>query len=635
MLNKKFSYYGRKQRKFLLILLDLFLVSISIITSFWFLNADSFISNFDKYKIFEIIILNLIVCVPVYFYTGHYKGITRFIGSTLLYQFTLRNFFIITFLFLVTNSLERYQISIKLWILIFVFETLLTTSIRFLFRDILTKAKLLSFKKNTVNIIIYGAGSAGSSLASYIARDNRYKIAGFIDDNPELWNREIKGVEIFNSNKLGNLIKEKSVEKIFFAIPSIQPEKYQKILLKLQKYKIEVLKVPSFNEITRGGERVNKLRPISIEDLLMRSHVKTSSKLLGENISNKCILISGAGGSIGSELCRQILKFNPKKIILLEQNEPSLYLIYEELKSLIKDSNVKLEPILGNACEDKFLLRVFKENNINIIFHAAAHKHVPMVEKNPIEGLKNNILSTLTLAQISFDMNIDKFTLISSDKAVRPTSIMGASKRVSELIIKKFSFDISKNKNNPKYPKTIFSMVRFGNVLNSSGSVIPLFQKQIARGGPVTITHPEITRYFMTISEAVELVLQSSSFSDGGEVFLLDMGECIKITELAEQLINLSGYKVKKNNQEGIEIVFTGLRPGEKLYEELLVDSKAENTIHPLIFKSKENNEFQEDFNENIQSLLKALKEQNETKSLYLLSQLVKEWATKDLNKKT
>ena len=364
--------------------------------------------------------------------------------------------------------------------------------------------------------------------------------------------REISGIKIYNPAEIKNLILKKKIKKIFLAIPSLNSEKSKNLLEKLQKYNIEVLKVPTFKEITEGKEKLNNLRPISAEDLLMRSPAKTNLEIIGKSISRKNILISGAGGSIGSELARQILKLNPRKITLLEQNEPSLYLIYEELKSINKANKVAIVPLLGNACDKNLLYKKFNFEELNIIFHAAAHKHVPMVEINPVEGLKNNILSTLTLAELAKEFNIEKFILISSDKAVRPTSIMGASKRVSELIVEKFSLETLEKIRNGEGAKTIFSMVRFGNVLNSSGSVIPLFQSQIANGGPVTITHPNITRYFMTISEAIELVLQSSSMSCGGEIFLLDMGESVKILELAKQLISLSGFTVKDNQKKGI-----------------------------------------------------------------------------------
>ena len=441
MIFEKFSKsilsYGRRERKLLLILTDSSLILISIITSYWLLDF----SYIDFNKIVSFFFLNLFTSLPIYYFTGQYKGITRFFGSSLLYRFILRNIIIIFSLIITTRIFNFFQVSIKLWILIFLFQTLFTISVRFLFRDLLSKDKLLRFKQNTQNILIYGAGSAGANLASYISRDNRYFLSGFIDDSPELWEREIIGVKIYKSQKIGSLIKEKNIKKIFFAIPSLNSDKYKLILKNLQQYNLEVLKVPSFKELTDGKNQVNNLLPISVEDLLMRNPVEPDINLLGKSIINKTILVSGAGGSIGSELCRQILKLNPKKIVLLEQNEPSLYLIYEELKEIAFKNKIEILPKLGSACNKKFVYQVFKNNDINVIFHAAAHKHVPLVEINPIEGLRNNILSTLTLAEISVLFNVNKFTLISSDKAVRPTSIMGASKRVSELIIENFSIN--------------------------------------------------------------------------------------------------------------------------------------------------------------------------------------------------
>ena len=622
-ISRNLSNYSRRERKLLLILTDSFLILISIVASYWFIDF----SYINLEKILYFFFLNLFTSIPIYYYTGQYKGITRFIGGSLLYRFILRNLFIILFLISTTNILNFFQFSIRLWILIFLFQTLLTISVRFFFRDFLSKDKLLKFKKNTQNILIYGAGSAGANLASYIYRDNRYFLSGFIDDSSELWDREIFGVKIYDSKSIKSLIEKKRIQKIFLAIPTLNSERYKNILKNLQQYNIEVLKVPSFQEITEGKKKLNNLLPISAEDLLMRNPVKADINLLGESIVNRTIIVTGAGGSIGSELCRQIIKLKPKKLILLERNEPSLYFINEELKELSLNLNADIIPILGDACDKNLIYQIFKNNKINVVFHAAAHKHVPLVEINPIEGLRNNILSTLTIAEISLELEIEKFTLISSDKAVRPTSIMGASKRVSELIIEKLSKFNQENDKDSKKIKTIFSIVRFGNVLNSSGSVIPLFQNQIAKGGPVTITHPDITRFFMTISEAVELVLQSSSLAKGGEIFLLDMGSPVKIKELAKQLISLSGYKVKEGNNGGdIEIIYTGLRPGEKLYEELLIDSNAEETKHPLIFISKEKKNKDYNFSEKLLSLLNLLKNQKEEESRKLLSSIVKEW---------
>ena len=624
-LTRFFSSRKQRERKIFLILIDSLLILISIFTSYWFLDISYLV--FDKVIYF--LLLNLITSLPIYYFTGQYKGITRFIGSRYMYRFLLRNLLIIIFLILVTNIFGLFQVSLKLWILIFLFQTLLTTSARFLFRDLISKEKLLRFKTNTKNILIYGAGSAGADLAKYISRDNRYQLSGFIDDSPDLWDREIGGIKIYKFENINKLIKEKNIKKIFFAIPSLKSEKCKIILKNLQQFNLEVLRVPSFEEITRGKMKINNLLPISEEDLLMRKPVRPNNKLLGKSISNKNILISGAGGSIGSELCRQILHFNPKKIILFEQNEPSLYIIYEELKELIKINylNVEITPILGNTCDENLVRRVFTQNNINIVFHAAAHKHVPLVEVNPIEGLKNNILATLILSKIALEKNVDKFSLISSDKAVRPTSIMGASKRISEIIIQNLSQDILLNNHKNKTHNTIFSMVRFGNVLNSSGSVIPRFQIQISKGGPVTITHPEITRYFMTITEAIELVLQTSSMSKGGEIYLLDMGNSVKILELAKQLISLSGLTVKDKNKEGdIEIIYTGLRKGEKLYEELLIDSSAEKTDHPLIYKSKETIKYNKNIMKNIKELIDSLVNQNDDEVYKKLSLIVEDW---------
>ena len=431
------------------------------------------------------------------------------------------------------------------------------------------------------------------------------------------------GIKISAFNKIKNF---SNINHVLIAIPSLEKSARRKIINSLKELKLDVLQVPSLNDITKGKVRIDKLKPVDLVDLLGRERVMPDKNLLGPGITDLVVCVTGAGGSIGSELCRQIIKLNAKKILLVDNCEYNLYLIYQELiKNSYEEENIF--PILGDVTKTKFVEKFISEHKVDLIFHAAAYKHVPMVENNPIAGLSNNVLSTYTLCSVAKNKSVKQFILISTDKAVRPTNVMGASKRLSELIVQAFADDqIKQISQNKEFIK--FSMVRFGNVLGSSGSVIPFFKNQIKNGGPITLTHKEITRYFMTIKEASELVLQSVSLANGGDVFLLDMGEPVKIMYLAEQLIRLSGLNIKdKNNPDGdIEITCIGLRSGEKLYEELLIDAKSESTRHPLIFKAKEFSLESSKLIPKLNTLKCFLKEENKSESLKLLSELVPEW---------
>ncbi|MBM5802374.1 MAG: polysaccharide biosynthesis protein [Cyanobacteria bacterium K_DeepCast_35m_m2_023] len=379
-----------------------------------------------------------------------------------------------------------------------------------------------------------------------------------------------------------------------------------------------MLQMPSVDEITSGRARIDALRPIAIEELLGRDAVPPLPHLLGPGIAGCCVCVTGAGGSIGSELCRQILKLNPRRLILLERSEPSLYAIHQELIALLP-SGVVLEPVLGSAAHPALVERLYSDQHVVVVFHAAAYKHVPLVEANPLAGLANNVLSTRVVCAAASRCGTRQVVLISTDKAVRPTNIMGASKRVAELVVQASAIEQS---------STRFAMVRFGNVLGSSGSVVPLFRRQISEGGPITLTHPEIIRYFMTIPEAAQLVLQAAVLAEGGDVFLLDMGEPVRIKDLAEQMVRLSGLSLRTptNPNGDIEIICTGLRPGEKLYEELLIDAASEPTAHPLIYRACESSLPPEQLWPLVDSLEIAITRQDTPTALTILVQLVPEW---------
>ena len=450
----------------------------------------------------------------------------------------------------------------------------------------------------------------------------------FIDENRELWSREINGIKVKPLDVISNL----EIDQLLVSNSSINSSSWPKIIDQLKKIKpgIEIYKIPSLNSIEEGKERIDALKPISLEDLLFRKSVPPKNDLLGPGITSKVVMVTGAAGSIGKELSLQILALNPLKLILIDFSEPSLF----ELKNFLDKanaSNIEIFYELGNTCDYKFMYKIFKSFKPCILFHASAYKHVALLEHNQIEAVKNNIFSTINICKLALEFKTFKTILISSDKAVRPTSLMGVTKRISELIISSYA---NKFKNLSEDGKLVFSMVRFGNVLGSSGSVVPIFQKQIEKGGPLTITHPEVTRYFMTISEAASLVIQSSVLAKGeGEVFLLDMGKPMKIIKLAEQMILLNGLTVKNdlNPQGDISIIYSGLRKGEKLFEELLIDAKSESTDHPLIFKAIENSLDLDYLMEKISNLEISLSNNDLKTTIKLLKEIVPEWLRENI----
>ena len=423
-------------------------------------------------------------------------------------------------------------------------------------------------------ILIYGAGDTGRLLTNLLKNKREIKIIGYIDDDKKLQGHTIDALKIYSFDELDTLKNNYEINKIFIAIPSITQKKKSLIYLKAAELKIQIKSTPSFNELIKDNQFDNAPSNISIDDLLGREEIFSDTQTLNENINNKTIAVTGAGGSIGSEISRQIANLNPKFLILIENNEYALYSIYEELKAQLNFQKTFLIPLLCSVTNRKEIERIFLLWKPDVVFHAAAFKHVPLIEFNQVEGLLNNTLGTLECAEAAIIANVKSFTLISTDKAVRPTNMLGASKRFAELILQ----GLDKTTTN-----TRLSIVRFGNVLGSSGSVVPLFKRQIERGGPITVTHPEVTRYFMTIPEASALVLEASTMSQGGEVFVLDMGKPVKILDLAKKMIALSSL-----NKNDIDIDFIGLRPGEKMFEELSIDGFMEPTNHKKIFKIDE-----------------------------------------------
>lgn len=438
--------------------------------------------------------------------------------------------------------------------------------------------------EKTLRVLIYGAGATGKQLVTAMRNHRHIEPIAFVDDNVALHGIKMAGLPVLSPVRIKEIAQERRIDRLLLAIPSLSQPKQLQIAHRLQKIGLEIQAVPSFSQLIGDEALIDKLTPVEPNLFLNRDEVSETFSDARASYSDRNVLITGAGGSIGSELCRQILETSPRRLVLFELSELALFRIDMEIRELIGDSPIEIIPILGSVTDPRQVRKIIRDFGVQVVLHAAAYKHVPLVECNPLPGLANNVLGTQTLAQAALEGNVERFVLISSDKAVRPTNIMGASKRLAELVVQDISSRVSEDKG------PIFSIVRFGNVLGSSGSVIPLFQDQLRRGGPLTVTHPDVARFFMTVQEAVTLVLRAGAMANGGEVFVLDMGRPVHIEKLARQVIENAGYTVRdKENPDGdIEIAFTGLRPGEKLIEELTINGTLLGTMHKKIFFSDE-----------------------------------------------
>ena len=601
-------------RRLLLIIFDSLCLLVAILIS---LNNNE---NFSIILYLQFWILSNFI----YIFTGHYKSIIRYFDGLFIYKNIFRNILIV-FSISVFELIfkQNYLSNINLFLFI-IFNILFTYFLRLFIKDFIRSIQSLSIK-NKKNTIIFGAGAAGNLLSNYINYTSRYNVLCFVDDNPKLINRQINGISIKNVKELPKLIKNLKIKTLILAIPSLSMTKRKEILLLLQNFNIEILRVPEIEDISLDKSNINKLKSIEIEDLLYREVVKADQNLMDKDIKDSVVCVTGAGGSIGSEICMKIVTLKPKKLIVIEHSEFNLFQLEEKIKLIISDE-VEFITFLGDVKDYMLIKKTFEEEKVDIVFHAAAYKHVPIVELNPISCISNNVRTSEIICKVAYQYNVKKVILISSDKAVRPKSIMGATKRLSELIFQAYD---EESKNNKK--ETIFAMVRFGNVLNSSGSVIPKFKKQISQGGPITITDKRMIRYFMTIKEAAELVIQSSSIAKGGEVFLLDMGKPVKILDLARQMIRQSGFteKSESNKNGDIEIIETGLRDGEKLYEELLIDAESKPTVHELIFCASEKMISFNELNCILEELFSCLDKYKTKRSLEILNTLVPEWSLK------
>jgi len=581
------------------ILVCILFLSFSIRLGYWY---------WPEGDLLWVIIGAPVIAIPIFIVFDLYHGIVRFLGLRSLWSVVKATSIygliwgIIGFMAAI-DGIPRSIILIN-WLLTVVGISGIRMLARWLLSDV--------FYSNRKNVLIYGAGSSGRQLSEALSQSIDYKPVAFIDDKKDLIKQSLNGIRIYKDSALPDLINKYKIQEVLLALNNPSKQKNNQIINKLENFPVHLRILPSVSELAQGKVKIGDLREISIDDILGREKVGPNTSLLHTDIDNKVVMVTGAGGSIGSELCRQILNFGASKLILFEQSELALYTIDKELN----EHKGIVYPVLGSVTDQIRLERVCQKFSVDTIYHAAAYKHVPMVEFNSTEGVMNNVFGTLNCAQAAINSNVKTFVLISTDKAVRPTNTMGATKRSAELILQALA-----NHQN----STRFSMVRFGNVLDSSGSVIPLFRKQIQQGGPVTVTDKNIVRYFMTIPEAVELVIQAGAMAYGGEVFVLDMGEPVKIFDLAVKMIHLTGLSVKntKNPDGDIEILITGLRPGEKLFEELLIGDNIDKTEHPMIMKAQEDRLSWQELNKVLEQMQTALDNCDQSKLRELLVKIV------------
>jgi FlaA1/EpsC-like NDP-sugar epimerase len=582
----------RNLKRVLLILIDV----VSLWAALWIaliIRSDQFFIPMDGYELtkaqpselFEVFILTTIITIPILIFSRLYRSITRYI--TLETYVKIAKACVIAGIIwsLIVYALN-YPIPRTASINYILLSTMFVFITRFSARAFLLP-KLLGQRKN---ILIYGDINSASRMIELLKNDLLSNTVGVISENNKLKKTRISEIPIYLKKDLKKIIPKKNIEEIIIILPKKSKSLLRELTQELEKYPVKLVKIPEIGQLTQGNLKLDDLKKINIEDLLGRDTVEPDAYLLNSCIENKVVLITGCGGSIGSEICRQIIKLNPKKLVLVEQSEFFLYDIDQNLADyrLKNKCTVPVSSYLGSVSDSDFINNIFKKEDIDTVYHAAAHKHVPLVEHNPLAAIRTNIFGTYTVADAAYKNNVSNFVLISSDKAVRPTNVMGATKRFAELILQSLQDLVDSMPSNEC--KTKFCMVRFGNVLDTSGSVIPLFRKQIDSGGPVTVTDSKVIRYFMTITEATELVIQAGSLSEGGDVFLLEMGEPIYVLDLAKEMIRLSGNEIKSHdNPDGnIEIIFTGLRDGEKLYEELLIGETVNKTIHTHIMRANE-----------------------------------------------
>lgn len=612
----KFLTLPRSQKQAIAVVVDLQL----LVLAFWsalVLRFETFSPDLAAYG-WQMIAAPLLA-IPIFVRLGLYRAVIRFMEDRVVFVVaggvTLSVLLLVALVALTHGAGLSRGVLVIYWLLAIVY----VGATRFVVRSYFLHAERRKMPRT--RIAIYGAGSAGTQLAYALRAGKEYWPVLFLDDSQALQKTEVAGLSVHSPADIESLLAEKQIDEVLLAIPSASRAHRLQVIDRLEGVHCKVKLVPGMADVVSGNVAVDAIREVEIEDLLGRESVVPDRALLGRCITGKVVLVSGAGGSIGSELCRQIVRQQPFRLVLMELSEFALYSIEQELAALCVRSNLRVElvPLLGSVIHLHRNERVMKSFGVQTVYHAAAYKHVPLVEHNPIEGVRNNAIGTRRMAEAALAAGVETFVLISTDKAVRPTNVMGASKRLSELILQALA---------RKGGATRFCMVRFGNVLGSSGSVVPLFRKQIAAGGPITLTHADITRYFMTIPEAAQLVIQAGSMGLGGEVYVLDMGKPVKIIDLARRMVHLSGLEIRdeKHPEGDIAIEIVGLRPGEKLYEELLIGENVEGTSHPLIMRAYEHELPWAVLSERLTSLDEACQAFDYAEVLAVLGSLVQEY---------
>ncbi|RRW16096.1 polysaccharide biosynthesis protein [Stutzerimonas stutzeri] len=630
----------RRQKRLIQVATDVVLVWVALWLAFFVRVGEAdFVEPLGGHA--WLFVVAPLISVPFFIRLGMYRAVMRYFGNDALMAIakavTLSTLLLALAVYWRSDApklIPRSMVFNYWWLSLVLIGGLRLVMRQYFLGDWFSPVSLTKFKTRDAGIAkvaVYGAGAAGNQLVAALRLGRVMSPVAFIDDDPGLQNRSIAGLKVYPAKRIAQMIEETGAAQILLAIPSASRSRRREILEMLEHFPLHVRSVPGFMDLASGKVQVEDIQEVDIADLLGRDAVPPQQALFEKCIRGKVVMVTGAGGSIGSELCRQILSNKPKALLLFEHCEFNLYSIHLELERLIERSSLatRLVPILGSIRNPERLLDVMRTWEVETIYHAAAYKHVPMVEHNVAEGVLNNVIGTLNTAQAAVQAGVSNFVLISTDKAVRPTNVMGSTKRVAELILQALSREPAPCLFNAAdvhhVNKTRFTMVRFGNVLGSSGSVIPRFYAQIRAGGPVTVTHPKITRYFMTIPEAAQLVIQAGSMGQGGDVFVLDMGQPVKIAELAEKLIHLSGLSVRSEKcpHGDIAIEYTGLRPGEKLYEELLIGDNVSATEHPMIMRANEEHLDWDVLKDRLAKLLKAVDNDDYPQVRQLLREVV------------
>lgn len=633
--------WPRRYKRLLQVCADTVICCVALWLAFWVrLGSDTLINPFGDHL--WLFLAAPLVAIPVYIRSGMYRAVLRYLGNdalvTIFKAVTVSSLLLALVVYWNREAPAVVPRSLVLnyWWL----SLLLAGGLRLLMRqyfmgdwfNVRAAMNLTAKDDGLPRVAIYGAGTAGNQLVAALRMGRAMRPVAFVDDDDNIATRVIAGLKVYKPKHIAQMINETGAQEMLLAIPSASRARRKDILQNLESFPLHIRSVPGIMDLASGRVRVDDIQEVDIADLLGRDAVPPQTELFERCIRDKVVMVTGAGGSIGSELCRQLIGSRPRALLLFDHAEYNLYSIHGELETLIRRESlpIRLVPILGSVRLQDHLLEVMRAWKVNTVYHAAAYKHVPMVEHNIAEGVRNNVMGTLSAAQAALKAGVEHFVLISTDKAVRPTNIMGSTKRLAELVLQALSGEpapvlFQDPAGVHQVNKTHFTMVRFGNVLGSSGSVIPLFRQQIKRGGPVTVTHPSITRYFMTISEAAQLVIQAGAMGQAGEVFVLDMGQPVRILDLAEKMIHLSGLGIRseRSPQGDIEIEFTGLRPGEKLYEELLIGDNVSPTSHPMIMRASEEHLSWDVLKLMLDALLAALNEDDYDRVRQLLRETV------------